>query len=222
GRPRRAPPLSLLRRVEAEPVRQPLPALRIKPDAGVTPEVPPDLGRHLEHDELISPGGEPALTSELAQLAGNRNQRISRRLIGQVIELGAGELQPRAMPGDFTPRNPQQQPMQPCQRFLPPRAGPRERAPPLRRVGIKPGNGGDVFRRGWAPSGPTAGPPRPPATPPRGRCRPGAIQQPEGLHPPGTRGRAPPGGAPGLSPAGGPPPPPRGPHPPAAPPPPRP
>jgi hypothetical protein len=51
--------------------------------------MPPDLGRHLEHDELIRPGGEPALTPELAELAGNRHQCISCGLIGQVIELGA-------------------------------------------------------------------------------------------------------------------------------------
>src|SRR5215469_18714487 len=121
-----------MRGVEAEPVWQPLPALGIKPDAGVTPKVPPDLGRHLEHYELIRPGGEPALTAELAELTGNRNQRISRGLIGQVIELGAAELQPRATPGDLTPRDPHQQPMQPRQRFLPPRAGARELPLPLR------------------------------------------------------------------------------------------
>src|SRR6516225_5757044 len=46
------PPLGLPRGVEAEPVRQPLPVLRIERDARVAPEVPPDLGRDLEDDEL--------------------------------------------------------------------------------------------------------------------------------------------------------------------------
>jgi hypothetical protein len=89
-RGQQVPPLGLLRGVEAEPVRQALPVLGIKPDAGVAPEVPPDLSRHLEHDELIRPGGEPALTSELAKLAGNRDQRISRGLIAEVVERLSG------------------------------------------------------------------------------------------------------------------------------------
>src|SRR5215471_8700199 len=137
-------PLSLLRGVEAEPVRQPLPAFGVKPDARVAPEVPPDLGRHLEDDELIRPGGEPALPPELAKLAGDGDQRISGRLVGQVIELRAGEPQPRATPVGLTPRNPQQHLMQPCQRFFPLRAGAREHARPFRWVSVKRRNGGEA------------------------------------------------------------------------------
>jgi hypothetical protein len=39
---------------------------------------------------------EPALTTELPELAGNGDQRVGRRLVGKVIEFRLGELQPRA------------------------------------------------------------------------------------------------------------------------------
>ena len=39
---------------------------------------------------------EPALTTELPELAGDGDQRVGRRLVGQVIEFRPGELQPRA------------------------------------------------------------------------------------------------------------------------------
>src|SRR5262249_59692302 len=107
------PPFGLLSGVKAEAARQPIPVLGIERDARVPPEMPPDLGRHLEDDELIRPGREPALPPELAKLAGNREQRISRCLVGQIIQLRPGQPQPRAAPGDLTPRNPQQHLMQP-------------------------------------------------------------------------------------------------------------
>src|SRR5262249_61441589 len=47
------PPLGLLRGVETEPVRQLIPVLGAKGDAGIAPEMPPDLGRDLEDDELV-------------------------------------------------------------------------------------------------------------------------------------------------------------------------
>src|SRR5262249_44861620 len=126
------PPFGLLRRVKAKPARQPVPSLRIERDARVTPEVPPDLGRHLEDDELICPGREPALTPELPKLAGDGDQRVAGRLIHQTIKRRPGELHPRAAPPDLTPCNPQQHLMQPSQRRLPARAAASERPQPLR------------------------------------------------------------------------------------------
>jgi hypothetical protein len=77
--------------------------------------------------------GEPALPAELPDLAGDGQQRVGRRLVGQVVELGAGDLQPRAAPGDLPARDPQQQLMQPCQRCVPRRAGTGEHPDPLAR-----------------------------------------------------------------------------------------
>ena len=51
-------------------------------------QVPPDLGRHVEEHELVRPGREQALATELADLAGDSNQRVRSSLIGQVIEPG--------------------------------------------------------------------------------------------------------------------------------------
>jgi len=129
-RGQQVPPFGFPRGAEAEPVWQPIPVLGIQPDARVAPEVPPDLGRHLEHDELIRPGREPALATELPELGGNGDQRISGRLVGQVIELGPGEPQPRGTPPDLTARDPHQHLMQPRQRRLPRRAGTGEHPQP--------------------------------------------------------------------------------------------
>jgi hypothetical protein len=53
------------------------------------PEALPDLGRHLEADELVRPGGEPALPVQLRQVAGDGQQRGGRGLAGEVVEFGA-------------------------------------------------------------------------------------------------------------------------------------
>jgi len=79
--------------------------------------VPPDLGRYLEDDELIRPGHEPDLTPELPELARDGQQRIGRCLVCQVIELRAGDPQPRATPTDLTLRDPHQHPMRPRRRL---------------------------------------------------------------------------------------------------------
>jgi len=73
---------------------------------------------------------EPALTTELPELAGDGDQRVGRRLVGQVIEFRPGELQPRGTPPDLTPRDPHQHLMQPRQRRLPSRAGTGEHLQP--------------------------------------------------------------------------------------------
>ena len=120
------------RGVETEPVRQLVPVLGVQWDGRVLPEVPPDLGRHLEDDELVRPGGEPALAAELAELAGDGHHRVGRGLVGQVVKLGAGDPQPRAAPPALPLRDAQQHLVQPGQRRLPLRAGPGERTEPLR------------------------------------------------------------------------------------------
>src|SRR6516165_7869215 len=72
------PPLGLPRGLETEPVRQLVPVLGVQWHARVLPEVPPDLVRHLEDDELVRPGGEPAFAPELPKLASDGNQRVRR------------------------------------------------------------------------------------------------------------------------------------------------
>jgi hypothetical protein len=62
------PQLGLVRGVETEPGRQPVPVLGIPRHGRVAPKVPPDLGRHLQDDELVRPGREPALAAELPNL----------------------------------------------------------------------------------------------------------------------------------------------------------
>ena len=97
----------------------------------MTPEVPSELGRYLEDDELVRPGREPALPPELPELAGNGDQRVRRRLVGQVIEFGAGQPQSRGPPPDLGPRDPHQHLVQPRQRRLPRRAGVSEQPQPF-------------------------------------------------------------------------------------------
>src|SRR5258706_2944885 len=67
----KGPPLSLVHWVHPEPNRQPVPVLGFQRDGRVPPEVPPDLRRHLEDHEFVSPRGESALPPELADLASD-------------------------------------------------------------------------------------------------------------------------------------------------------
>jgi len=71
--------------------------------------MPPDLGRHLQHDTLVRPGREAALAPELPDLAGDRQQRVGGRLVGQIVKFRSGDRQPRAAPGQLPPRDTQQQ-----------------------------------------------------------------------------------------------------------------
>ncbi|AFP39654.1 hypothetical protein MSMEI_3191 [Mycolicibacterium smegmatis MC2 155] len=45
-----------------------------------------ELVQHLEHDELVHPGGEPALAAVGAQFGENRQQRVGRSLMRHVVE----------------------------------------------------------------------------------------------------------------------------------------
>ena len=107
------PPLGLSRGVETEPVRQLVPVLGVQWHTRVLPEVPPDLVRDLEDDELVRPCGEPAFAPELAELAGDGNQGVRRGLLGQVFQLGTGDPQPRAAPPALPLRDTQQHLVQP-------------------------------------------------------------------------------------------------------------
>src|SRR5215470_2181518 len=100
------PPLGFPRGLETEPVRQLVPVLGVQWHARVLPEVPADLVRHLEDDELVRPGGEPAFAPELPELAGDGHQRVRRGLVGQVLKLRTGDPQPRAAPPALPLRDP--------------------------------------------------------------------------------------------------------------------
>jgi hypothetical protein len=52
----------------------------------MTPEVSAKFGRHLEDDEFVGPGREPAIASELAQLGRDGQQRVGRGLVGEVLK----------------------------------------------------------------------------------------------------------------------------------------
>jgi hypothetical protein len=97
----------------------------------VAPEVPPDLGRHLEDDELVRPGREPAVAAELPELARDGDQRVGSGLMSQVIQLRTGNPQPRPAPPDLPLRDPHQQPVQADQHCLALLAGTGERPQPL-------------------------------------------------------------------------------------------
>src|SRR6266545_5091843 len=54
-------PFGTLGGLAAEPVRQPFPVLRVEADVRGAPEMPSELGGYLKDDELVRPGGKPAL-----------------------------------------------------------------------------------------------------------------------------------------------------------------
>ena len=99
-------PLGLPRGVETKVAWQPVPVLSVQWHIRVAPEVAPELGRHLEDDELIRPGREPALTAELPELARDGHQRVGSGLMSQVIQLRTGDPQPRPAPPDLPLRDP--------------------------------------------------------------------------------------------------------------------
>jgi hypothetical protein len=103
----------------------------------------PDLGRYLEDDKLVGPGGEPALAPELAGLLRDRQERVSCRLIGQILQFRAGNLHPRPAPRSLTTGGPQQHRVQLRQRRFSSRAIIGKRLQPPGRVGIKPRSRGN-------------------------------------------------------------------------------
>jgi hypothetical protein len=68
-----------------------------------------ELGRHLEHDELIRARGKAAVAAEPVQLAGDREQRVLRRLVCEVIPLAALGAGGTAAPPELGLSGPQQQ-----------------------------------------------------------------------------------------------------------------
>jgi hypothetical protein len=68
-----------------------------------------ELGRHLEHDELIRARGKAAVAAEPGQLAGDREQRVIRRLVCEVTPLAALDAGGTAAPPELGMGGPQQQ-----------------------------------------------------------------------------------------------------------------
>src|SRR3954454_9255262 len=102
--------------------------------------MPPDLRRYLEDDEFVRPGRETALATEPVDLRGDGQQRVGRRLMGQVVEFRAGDPELRAAPPYFAARDPQQHLVQPYQRRFPLRAAAAAEHPqPFARRGVEPG-----------------------------------------------------------------------------------
>jgi hypothetical protein len=99
----------------------------------MAPEMPPDLAGHLEDDELVRPGGEPALAAELADLGDDRQNRVSGGLVRQIVQFGPGDPQLPAAAARFGPRDAQQHLMQPGRGALPLGPAPAQRPNPLIR-----------------------------------------------------------------------------------------
>ncbi len=78
-----------------------------------------ELGRHLEDDELVRPRGKAAVPAEPVQLAGDRQQRVVRRLMGEVIPLAALDAGRTAAPPQLGAGGSQQQFVQAGQSPLP-------------------------------------------------------------------------------------------------------
>ena len=72
------------------------------------PRVAGHLGRHLEDHELVRPGREPAVPSELIESAEDVHERVVRRLVGEIVELRPGDrLQPSAPARELVKRDSQ-------------------------------------------------------------------------------------------------------------------
>ena len=107
--------LGLLRRARREGVGDLLP-LRLLLRRLPPPGVPRHLARDVEDHELVGPGREAARAAELVELGKDVHQRVVRRLLGEVVELRAGD-RPEcvAAAGDLVLRHPQEQPVQVAQ-----------------------------------------------------------------------------------------------------------
>jgi hypothetical protein len=90
-----------------------------------------DLVGHLEHDELVRPRREPALPPELADLRSDRDHRVRRGLVGQIIEFGPVDADGRLAPGHLPPGDPQQQLMKVHDRLFTHRSRAGQRAHPV-------------------------------------------------------------------------------------------
>ena len=89
--------------VKPEPVRKPVPVLGVpaRPQ-GWRQKCRPILAETSKHDKLVGPGGEAALAPELAEFADDGQQGIGGGLIGEIIELGSGDLELAAPPAQLT------------------------------------------------------------------------------------------------------------------------
>jgi hypothetical protein len=113
--------LGFLPGAEAEAVGHAVPRLGIELDAGGAPEMAADLVRDLEDRELRRPGGEEALAAEAVELGEDRHERVVRRLVGEIVELGATEREPGSAPGDLAAADPKEPLVQASHRLEAPR-----------------------------------------------------------------------------------------------------
>jgi len=91
--------LGVIGGILTQPVRQPLPGFLFQHGMRMGPPVvPAQLRRHLEDDEAVSPGGEPALAAKTVELPDDREHGVPCGLIGQVLEFGSGEPRCRSLP----------------------------------------------------------------------------------------------------------------------------
>ena len=130
-------PFGLVGRVHPEPVRQPVPVLRIECDRRFLPEVSAELGGNLEDDEPVSPRREPALPAKSAELAGDGQQRVGGGLMGKIIEFRAGDRMLPTPATQFAASDPQQHLVQPRQGLLPHQTGAFKGAGPVGRLRVE-------------------------------------------------------------------------------------
>jgi hypothetical protein len=134
--------LGLLPGAKAEAVGHAVPRLGIEVDAGGAPEMAANLVRDLDDRELRRPGGEEAFAAKAVELCEDRDERVVRRLVGEIVELGAAEREPRAAPGDLAAGDLEEPLVQPANRLEAPR--PAQIDQPAGRLEVwSEGRGGD-------------------------------------------------------------------------------
>jgi hypothetical protein len=112
-------PLGTAMRVEGKPVGEPAPVL-LGAACGRTPaEVAPELVGDLEDHEPVRPCREPALAPELIEFSGDREQRVGRGLMCQIVELRTRDLHCERPPAQLAPRHPEQQLVKLAHRVVP-------------------------------------------------------------------------------------------------------
>src|SRR5579862_2196428 len=100
--------LRVVVRSDPETVRQSFPVGDVDRCRRALPEVTAELRRHLENGEFVSPGSEAALSSEPRKLGHDGNQGVVRRLMGEIVQLGASDRVTATTSGDLGASDPQQ------------------------------------------------------------------------------------------------------------------
>ena len=117
--------LRLLRRLvglEAG-ARDEVPPVLLHRHLALLPGAPAQLHGCLVERELVGPGREPAEPAEVVEPPEHAHQRVVCGLEGDVVELAAAEVwQRRLAATDLESRTPQQERVEPLDRFVPSRA----------------------------------------------------------------------------------------------------